>query len=78
MCTILEKLLKKPLEAMGRKLRINDTAAFGLFVTLGTSLTTFEMEQKMDRRGLYSVTDIGQGGADFNVLDWHLSQPSFC
>ena len=50
--SILEKLLKKPLEAMGRKLRINDTAAFGLFVTLGTSLTTFEMEQKMDRRGL--------------------------
>lgn len=50
--SILEKILKKPLCAMGRGLRINDTAAFGLFVTLGTSLTTFEMEQKMDRRGL--------------------------
>lgn len=50
--SILEKILKRPLCAMGRGLRINDTAAFGLFVTLGTSLTTFEMESKMDRRGL--------------------------
>jgi len=50
--SILEKLLKKPLNAMGARLGINDTAAFGLFVTLGTSLTTFEMEPKMDRRGL--------------------------
>ncbi len=50
--SLLEKLLKRPLRAMGKGLRINDTAAFGLFVTLGTSLTTFEMEQKMDRRGL--------------------------
>ena len=50
--SILEKLIKKPLVAMGRRLRINDTAAFGFFVTLGTSLTTFEMESKMDRRGL--------------------------
>ena len=50
--SLAEKLLKKPLHAMGSKLRINNTAAFGLFVTLGTSLTTFEMEPKMDRRGL--------------------------
>ena len=50
--SILEKLLKRPLYAMGNKLGINNTAAFGLFVTLGTSLTTFEMESKMDRRGL--------------------------
>ena len=50
--SILERLLKRPLRAMGRGLHINETSAFGLFVTLGTSLTTFEMEPKMDRRGL--------------------------
>ena len=50
--TLAQKLLKKPLSLMGDKLRINDTSTFGLFVTLGTSLTTFEMSDKMDRRGL--------------------------
>ena len=50
--SIFEKILKWPLRAMGQKLNVNDTAAFGLFVTLGTALTTFEMEPKMDRRGL--------------------------
>ena len=50
--TVLQKLLKKPLSGMGGKLGINDTSAFGLFMTLGTSLSTFEMAGKMDRRGL--------------------------
>lgn len=50
--SLLEKLLKRPLSAMGGRLGINDTSAFGMFVTLGTSLTTFEMAPKMDRRGL--------------------------
>lgn len=50
--SLLEKILKKPLHSMGRALGINNTSSFGLFVTLGTSLTTFEMASKMDRRGL--------------------------
>ena len=49
---ILKKLLKKPLSAMGKSLGINGTSSLGLFVTLGTSLTTFEMSGDMDRRGL--------------------------
>ena len=50
--SILKRLLKKPISAMGRLLGINDTASIGMFVTLGTSLTTFEMAGDMDRRGL--------------------------
>ena len=49
---ILKKVLKKPLSLMGRSLGINDTSALGMFVTLGTCLSTFEMSADMDRRGL--------------------------
>lgn len=50
--TILKKVLKKPLSLMGRFLGINDTSSLGMFVTLGTCLSTFEMSADMDRRGL--------------------------
>ena len=50
--TILKKILKKPLSAMGRALGINDTSSLGMFVTLGTCISTFEMSDEMDRRGL--------------------------
>ena len=50
--SVLKRVLKKPLSLMGRQLGINDTSSLGLFVTLGTSLTTFEMSGDMDRRGL--------------------------
>ena len=49
---VLKKLLKKPLSAMGKALKINDTSSLGMFVTLGTCLSTFEMSDEMDRRGL--------------------------
>ena len=50
--TILKKVLKKPLSLMGKGLGINDTSSLGMFVTLGTCLSTFEMSEQMDRRGL--------------------------
>ena len=50
--TILKKVLKKPLSRVGRLLGINDTSSLGMFVTLGTCLSTFEMAGEMDRRGL--------------------------
>lgn len=49
---ILKKILNKPLAAMGKVLGINDTSSLGMFVTLGTCLSTFEMSDEMDRRGL--------------------------
>ena len=50
--SILKKILRKPLSAMGRLLGINDTSSLGMFVTMGTCLSTFEMSGEMDRRGL--------------------------
>ena len=50
--SILKRILKKPLAAMGKLLGINDTSSLGMFVTLGTCLSTFEMSGEMDRRGL--------------------------
>ena len=49
---IIKKIFARPLNAMGRKLTINETSAFGFITTLGNSLTTFEMAKQMDKRGL--------------------------
>ena len=49
---ILKKIFARPLKALGSKISINETSAFGFITTLGTSLTTFEMADKMDKRGL--------------------------
>jgi len=69
--SILEKLLKKPFYKMGRALHINNTSAFGLLVTLGTSITTFEMAGKMDRRGLI-INSAFAVSASFTFMD-HLA-----
>lgn len=37
---------------MGKSLGINESSSLGLFITLGTCLSTFEMSGEMDRRGL--------------------------
>lgn len=49
---ILKKLFAKPLTKIGQKLGINDTSAFGFLASMGTSLTTFNMMKKMDRKGI--------------------------
>ena len=74
--SLLERLLKKPLSMMGRRLGINDTSAFGMFVTLGTPLTTFEMAENMDRRGLI-LNSAFVVSASFMFMDhlaWTLAQ----
>ena len=50
--SIIKKVLDKPLKKAGKLLNINETAAFGLLSTLGTSVTTFEMAEKMDKKGV--------------------------
>ncbi len=74
--SILGKLLKKPLAAIGRVLGINDSSAFGLFATLGTAITTFEMEPKMDRRGLIfnSAFAVSASFMFMDHLAWTLSK----
>ena len=49
---LISKLLKKPLCALGKKMKINDIAATGLVSTLATSMTTFDMIQHMDKKGV--------------------------
>lgn len=48
---VITKVLKKPLMAAGRLLRINETAAAGLIATLANSIATFGMVKDMDSRG---------------------------
>lgn len=49
---LLRKLLRRPFAALGRLLGINSAAASGLFFTMGNYVTTFEMADEMDERGL--------------------------
>jgi ethanolamine transporter len=45
------RLLRKPLEKLGRLLGINDAAAAGLLATLANSIATFGLVKDMDYRG---------------------------
>ncbi len=49
---VLSKVFGKPLKKLGRLMGINETAALGLLATLGNVLTTFEMINRMDRKGI--------------------------
>ena len=48
---VITKLLKKPLMAFGKVLKVNETAAAGLIATLANSIATFGMTKDMDKRG---------------------------
>ena len=49
---IVGKLLRRPLEFLGQKIGINETAALGFVSTLATNLTTFGMMKDMDDKGV--------------------------
>lgn len=49
---LLRLALGRPLAALGRRLGVGETAALGFLSTLGSSVTTFEMVDRMDRRGV--------------------------
>ena len=48
---VVTKLFRKPLLALGRKLRINDRVAGGLIASLANSIAMFGMVKDMDPRG---------------------------
>ena len=48
---LLTRVLRKPLEKLGRLLGINDAAAAGLLATLANSIATFGLVKDMDSRG---------------------------
>ena len=49
---VLKKLLSPVLKKLGSKLGVNETSAFGFLTTIGTSVPTFEMMDKMDKKGI--------------------------
>ena len=50
---IVSRILKKPIAKLGNTLSINSTAATGLISTLVTCATTFEMMNRMDKKGTF-------------------------
>lgn len=48
---ILSRLLKKPIDALGRKMRISGTSVLGLVTTLANSIPVFSLLEQMDKRG---------------------------
>jgi len=51
MLFVVSKLLKKPMAALGAKLKIQENSVMGFVSSLANSITTFEMMDSMDRRG---------------------------
>lgn len=49
---LLSRLLRKPLRALGAKIGIGETAAMGFIATLATAMSTYEMMNDMDRKGV--------------------------
>lgn len=49
---IVSRLLRHPLEALGRRMGINSVSATGFVSSLAASITTFEMMDRMDAKGV--------------------------
>ena len=52
MIYLLSKILAKPLQKIGGTIGINESAALGFVTSFATSVTTFSMMEKMDRKGI--------------------------
>ncbi len=52
MMYIISKIIKRPIKALGRKLKINEASAFGLVSTIVTNATTIEKMRDMDKKGI--------------------------
>lgn len=60
---LLKRALRKVFAALGRKLGINETSAFGFLTSAGSSVATFEMAKDMDRKGLVLNAAFTVGGS---------------
>ncbi len=49
---IISRLLKKPLNALGKKMELDDTSVLGLISTLANSIATINTINKMNRKGI--------------------------
>ncbi len=46
------RILKKPMQKIGKKINVNETSVMGLLSSLATSMTTFGMMRDMDKKGV--------------------------
>lgn len=60
---ILSKLLRKPLQTLGKKAGINETSVLGLFSMLATSVPVYESMDKMDEKGITLNSAFSVSGA---------------
>lgn len=52
MLALVSKVIKKPMRALGDRLSIDEHAVMGFVATLASSVTTFAMMDKMDKKGM--------------------------
>lgn len=50
--TLLSRLLRRPLSALGKRIGVNEISMMGFLSSLATSATTFDKMGEMDRRGV--------------------------
>ena len=60
---VVSKILGKPLEKLGGLLGIDGTAALGFMASLATNTTTFEMMNRMDKKGAMLNAAFAMAGA---------------
>ena len=68
---VLKKVLTPALRRLGNRLGVNETSAFGFLTTIGTSVPTYEMMDKMDKKGIV-LNAAFSVGASFTFVD-HLA-----
>ena len=49
---LLNKVLSRPMQTLGKRLKINEHAIMAFVTTLASGFTTFAMMEKMDRKGV--------------------------
>lgn len=72
---VLQKILKKPFQALGRMLKINDVAVLGIFASIANAMPVFsDMVKDMDPRG--KLLCIAFAGPAWCALGSHLAYTS--
>ena len=52
MLSLVSRLIGRPMRALGRAMKVNETSVMGFVATLASSITTFAMMEKMDKKGV--------------------------
>ena len=60
---VIQKVLSKPIDKIGKKLNMNSTSVAGLIATLANSVATFGMVKDMDERGKVANMAFAVSGA---------------